>query len=188
MISKKFIYIFLTALSLLIITGCSTSKEEVKQVKALGEFDNAPAWVESPNVSGFISLVAKSEKNDETFRVQRDTAIAVSREQLSNVLTVKIKTVFNLLIDGIVNVDNELYKQRSDALTIHIVEAAMQNAKITNLWQNHSENIYVKISTPTNKIKKDIVSSIKSTFLDMTFVNSNYKLYEEQGKIDEELK
>ena len=188
MISKQTLYTFLITFLLLLMAGCSTSKEEVKKVKTIGEFDNAPTWVQSANTADFISKVAKSEKISTDFTTQRDDAIFKAKEQLSNDLTTKLNTIFNLLIVGEVNADNELYKTKSDTLITYIVKNAMQNAKITNLWQSYSQNIYVKIATPVGKINKDILSSIKSTFVDMSFVSSNYKLYEEQGKIDKILK
>ena len=64
----------------------------------------------------------------------------------------------------------------------------MDRVKITNLWRSNLGNIYTKGSMPSQQIKQDIYNSTRSSLKEFSFASSNFKLYEEQGKIDTELR
>ena len=180
---KKLLYSFSTLLIILIITGCSATK--VDEGEKIGEFDNAPTWINTKQLQGKVSELGSSSKGELTFRQQRDSAIQNAKESLANKLQVKVINIFKLLKDP--TIEDAEYHNKVAQESKAIVLNATNNSKIMKLWKSNSQTIYVLMSSDIQEIKKDFKNSLQTTFKDMEAINSNYTLQLEQGNIDIEL-
>ena len=178
---------FISVLSLvflLFVAGCS-SKESGANVKTVGEFDNAPTWVQTQQIANKVSGFGIAKQKDHTFREQRDAAIASAQEDLREKLHTKILQIFKLINDT--TLDQELYNQNVIDATDELLKNALQDARVVKLWQSYSKTIYVIVATDTQKIKKEFRIVLDVIFKEMPSVASNYQLKLEQGIIDRKL-
>ncbi len=167
------------------IAGCSFNGGEVKTT-AVGEFDNAPNWVQTQQLPHKISGFGGAKKGKLNFRAQRDEAIKNAQEDLSKKLRTKTLRIFKLLSDT--SIDKKLYEEDVKNATDEIVKNASAHAKVMKLWQSNAKSIYVLVSTDIQKIKYDFKVLVTTTFKDIPTVSSNYELKLEQGIIDAQLR
>lgn len=179
---KSLLYIFV---SLLIITGCSTSKKEIEKIKVIDEFDNAPTWIQSPKLNNYISEIGKSSASNEIFNTQRDKAIENAKANLLLTLNTKLTNIFSLI--GKKYIEDEVFAQKIEDANNELISNAINESRIMKLWKSNKQNIYVMVSSDTNKLKKDLKSIVDSSFNNYSTVASEYRLHLEQGNIDLEL-
>ena len=178
---KKLLFILPLTLIIFIIAGCSSSKTQVNE-NVVGEFDNAPTWINSKQIEGKVSELGNAKKRKLNFAQQRDRAITNAQENLSKKLHLKIIEIFKLLNEP--SIDQELYNKQMLIATDEIMQNASNSFKIRKLWQSETKTIYVLVSIDIKTLKEAIKFSTSTTLKDIPAISSNYSMQLEQGNID----
>ena len=175
-------YAFVLAL---IITGCTTSKQQIEELKTINEFDNAPSWIKAPQIQNYISETGSSSATNETFNIQRDAAIEDAKANLSQKIRTKLINIFSSV--GQKYIEDEDFLIKIEEANNEITSNAVNESRVMKLWKSNKENIYVMVSSNTNKLKDDLKEIIDTSFKDYSLMSAEYRLQLEQGNIDIEL-
>lgn len=169
----------------LVIAGCSTSKQEIKEEKIINEFDNAPTWIKAPQIKDYISDVGSSSAFEDGFIIQRDEAIENAKANLVLTLNTKLMNIFSLI--GKKYIDDEQYMQKIEDANNELISNAINESRVMKLWKSNKNNIYIMVSSNMEKLKKDLRAIIDTSFKNYPAVPAEYRLHLEQGNIDLEL-
>ncbi|MCW9026718.1 MAG: hypothetical protein OQJ77_05325, partial [Thiovulaceae bacterium] len=151
---------------LLIITGCSTSKQKIQEQKIINEFDGAPTWIKAPKLENYISDVGISLNTAETFNIQRDAAIEKAKANLAQKLNEKIINIFSLI--GKKYINDDIFLEKIEDANNLLVSNAINESRVTKLWKSNNNNIYVMVSSNISKLKKDLRNIVETSFKDFS--------------------
>lgn len=159
----KKILILLAILSLVAITGCSSSEKKPDAGHQTGELSNKfPAWVINPSYEDALAAVGSAKIGKAGMSFARQQAMANARDQLALSLEVKVNTMFKSYVnsvglggeDGVDAIATSVSKQVASQTIKGSVQKEM--AVIDN-------ELYVLVVVDNSVIKEEAIKAVNTS-------------------------
>jgi hypothetical protein len=163
---KKWIY-GLTAVSLLIFSGCSSKKptpNNIPQTKqCVINSQNAPLWVcTGGNIKGYYTAVGSAPKTPLGFAFQKTEAVAAARDSLAREVSVRVKNMFKRF-ESNTGVKNNLVSEKVvQNVSKQLSDVTLNDSKIITTWQSKDGTLFVLVGVPKNDVKKAVKTAVYS--------------------------
>jgi hypothetical protein len=165
---------------LLIFSGCS-SKNVSRQ-----EFNNAPKWVKSPRIKGYITGlgIAPPNKGDDV-ALQRSEAMAIARDDMARQIETKVGSFIDKFAESIGTKEKRSFARDVKSKIRNITKMKLRGARTQKSWMGESGKLYLLMTLETKEVLAMLKQSSNSEDKDIKF--QRFLSQKNQKELEKEL-
>lgn len=166
---RKFIYVLLSAVFVMGMTGCSTTDKGVKLEKIAecvfpGSKESAPLWVCDAPVEGIsVGAVGSAQKSDAGVSFMKQMAATDARVQLAQNMKVQVQNMIKQYAETTGAGSKETVDRVNTSVTKQITDQTLQGTKIFRSITGSDGTMYVLVGLDEASAQKLTESAIKTS-------------------------
>jgi len=160
--------ILASALSLLLLSGCSNSQPQPQKptntFACQMEGAQAPQWVcGSADVEGGITAVGSAQPNAaHDIQFQREEAIAAARDALARRIQIKVKNMFKQFKSTTGAGENQTFDKATESVSKQVAAQTLNGSKLINTWISPKGTMFVLVGiSDKEQLKENIKNAYK---------------------------
>jgi len=173
---KKIAIILFLGLITMQFNGCLSTTPS-KQ-----EFNNAPKWVRTPRVDGYIVGLGIAPPNrGDDIALQRSEAMALARDDIARQIETKIEGFFDKFAESTGAKDNESFARDVKSKIRNIVKQKLKGARTKDSWMGESGKLYLLMTLET----KEVSNMLKHSTSNLTDKDTQFQRFLSEQNLKE---